>query len=624
MGDVAGLEVLGLTSDNTLVATAAGLEPGNYTIVVRKGDSALGTLLDSNGDGISLQELGEGGVVLGPDNQGLVLNAVEDALNDGILNLQLGTIVKNILEPVLDLTTTLGVGELVGILSNALNALGLSAQLDNVLDAVAEALLSNTLSLLQSTDVTATLTELSFDATATTGNVIDPAGDGPGTGEAGEDTVLPGTVVTQVENSTGDVELLVDGSATIAGLYGELVIQSNGDYSYTAYGDRNSVAQSEEFTYTISDGTHSDTATLTIEISGERLADDTAMAGIKYAYVVEDVAEENLPTEVKFSWSLGLIPGVVLGDTEKSGGNFEVAQNTTQDMLLNLNMSSIVGLAGNATLTIETGGDGNWTDYAVYDGGALLSLLGSGGAGKILVPDMPAGEYQFHLEVDPGVLSLGGSASVSVESATITHLDQYLTDKVLAVEGNLFENDVFDVVNNLETLWISTDSGANFTEVSASTTVQGEHGALVVESDGSYTYTPNVASTHLTAPVDDLFTYQVEFVDGTTEQADLTVTVTPSGAGMPDTEMNSAGFDFSNLETFAMDDGQDDEPLTLTLEDVLGTDDGEEFVTLPEPEEEQTFIAANTEDPAFDLAALDVQPVVDPLDDQWDQNSSFI
>ena len=93
---------------------------------------------------------------------------------------------------------------------------------------------------------------------------------------------------------------------------------------------------------------------------------------------------------------------------------------------------------------------------------------------------------------------------------------------------------------------------------------------------------------------------------------------------MPDTEMNSAGFDFSNLETFAMDDGLDDEPFTLTLEDVLGTDDGEEFVTLPELEEEQTFIAANTEDPAFDLAALDVQPVVDPLDDQWDQNSSFI
>jgi VCBS repeat-containing protein len=249
--------------------------------------------------------------------------------------------------------------------------------------------------------------------------------------------------------------------------------------------------------------------------------------------------------------------------------------------------------------------------------------LGSGGSGDILVPNMSAGDYRLVMVVDRGI-SLFGSASFAVKSAEVIHLDQYLTDKVLAVEGNLFENDVFDVVNNLEALWISTDGGVNFTKVSASTTVQGEHGELVVESDGSYTYTPNGASEHFTAPVDDLFTYQVEFVDGATEQAHLTVTVTPSGAGMPDMGMNSAGFDFSNLETFAMDDSQDDEPLTLTLEDVLGTDDGEEFVTLPEPEEASAFVTASTDNYAIDTASFDVQPVVDPLDDLLDQHSLFI
>ena len=87
--------------------------------------------------------------------------------------------------------------------------------------------------------------------------------------------------------------------------------------------------------------------------------------------------------------------------------------------------------------------------------------------------------------------------------------------------------------------------------------------------------------------------------------------------------MDSAGFDFSNLETFAMDDGQDDAPLTLTLEDVLSTEDGEEFVTLPEPEEEQAF-APVAADNTVDTTALDVQPVVDPLDDLLDQNNLYI
>ena len=93
---------------------------------------------------------------------------------------------------------------------------------------------------------------------------------------------------------------------------------------------------------------------------------------------------------------------------------------------------------------------------------------------------------------------------------------------------------------------------------------------------------------------------------------------------MPDTEMNSAGIDFSNIETFAMDDSQDDEPLTLTLEDVLGTDDGEEFVTLPEPEEEQAFATVAADNSAVDTAAVDVQPVVDPLDDLLEQDNLYI
>src|SRR5690606_19973054 len=115
LGDVAGLGILGLTGDNTLVANITGLAPGDYTVVVRKGESALGSLLDADGDGVSLEDLGQGGVVLGAENQELVLDAVETALNGEILpgiGLPLGTVVVNILEPILDTTTAIGAGQL--------------------------------------------------------------------------------------------------------------------------------------------------------------------------------------------------------------------------------------------------------------------------------------------------------------------------------------------------------------------------------------------------------------------------------------------------------------------------------------------------------------------------------
>src|SRR5690606_15548056 len=65
VGDIGGLEVLGTTDDDKLIATVTGLEPGSYTVMVRNDQSALTALLDPNGGGVSLEDLGAAGVVLG-------------------------------------------------------------------------------------------------------------------------------------------------------------------------------------------------------------------------------------------------------------------------------------------------------------------------------------------------------------------------------------------------------------------------------------------------------------------------------------------------------------------------------------------------------------------------------
>ena len=83
------------------------------------------------------------------------------------------------------------------------------------------------------------------------------------------------------------------------------------------------------------------------------------------------------------------------------------------------------------------------------------------------------------------------------------------------------------------------------------------------------------------------------------------------------------GLDLSGVDAGSEEQQPEFAGLSVSLEDVLSTEDGEEFVTLPEPEEEQAF-APVAADNTVDTTALDVQPVVDPLDDLLDQNNLYI
>jgi len=264
VGNVLGLEILGLTNNNGgLTATLSGLEPGDYKVVVSKDSGTLENLIND----LSVAELGEAGVVLGSDNQTAILDAVEDSLNGG-LTFGLGTVVRGTLELALNLTTDIGVGDFLAIARPILITAG--ASVDPLLDAVAAEVLSNTLALLKTTKVTATLTEYSFDNnTVVSGNVIDP--DPNSIGEVGEDIVTANTVLTNIIGANGiATSTQLDGvnALSINGEYGVLIIDEYGKYEYRANGDYASSGQSDTFTYTIFDNVtgDNDTADLVIDL----------------------------------------------------------------------------------------------------------------------------------------------------------------------------------------------------------------------------------------------------------------------------------------------------------------------------------------------------------------------
>ncbi|TID59154.1 beta strand repeat-containing protein, partial [Acinetobacter junii] len=279
---------LGLSGTNTLTADFLGLPAGTYSVVVHNDQNQLSRLLDSDGSGgVSLQELGDNGILLGAENQTLIVNTVVDALNNPILgiDLNLGSTVEPLLNTVLNLINTTGqetpVSELVGILGDILSdplilpiigdtGLSVTDVLDSLVSTLATTLLANTLTLLQTTTITTQLTEYNVDpanSTITGNNVITDAD------PAGNDVLgLGTTAVTQVSytNAAGvttieDVDPLT--GANIVGDYGILHINADGSYTYTANGNPAVTEPEDIFTYTLSDGFTSDTATLTINLT---------------------------------------------------------------------------------------------------------------------------------------------------------------------------------------------------------------------------------------------------------------------------------------------------------------------------------------------------------------------
>jgi len=458
VGDVIGLELLGLTGNDTLTAVVSGLEPGDYTVVVRKSESALTTLVQD----VELAELGDSGIILGPNNQEAVLNAVEASLNTDYPALQLGTTVKGILSAALLVTNELGVDELVTLLQDnpVLNTL-LGGVVDPVLDAVAVALLSNTLTLLETTDVTATLTEYDFDSsTAITGNVIDP--DGLITGELGEDTVTVNTKLTDIssDNTVSEpTSQLVDGVNvfTIQGQYGVLVIDENGDYTYTANGDYSSSGETEVFEYTISNGAagNSDTAKLVINISST--APD---APVTAATITDNVANDGSGDV--------LTPSEVIADDGTTNDNtpsLEVAAGVLSDgetlqLVVNGNVVDAViteNADGSYTLTPQTPLDDAEYELSYNIKDAVDNVSGNAPAVTVTVdttiPDAIDDQASAGLAITPVIASTTGSETGTVNSLVSLGAVGDLVDVVLLGSSTAFTVDV--ATNTTQDLTIS-------------------------------------------------------------------------------------------------------------------------------------------------------------------------
>ena len=366
----------------------------------------------------------------------------------------------------------------------------------------------------------------SYDATGEhSGDVIDTSSSTHTDNDADDSASLTITAVrlgsTEDTGSAGTV------GQALTGTYGQLTLNANGSYTYVANQDAadpldvGDIAY-DYFNYTVSDGTVSDTAVITICIIGindtPTAVNDTDSVNEDERITVrggqDDVLNDDTDTDASSS--------LVVTNISHSNGNSDTVTSSTSHS----DGTTIVGTYG--TLTI--GADGSYTYIADQDaadsiasGSSATDVFtytisdGNGGTDTAtLTITINGSDNEVVAVTDTGAVDAGSTLSKGVEGAGLISNDSDNGAAALSVG----EAKVIDIRTGREN---RTGTGGTI-----GSTLVGTYGTLTLNADGTYTYTANTDAAKALEPLEtavDYFTYTLS--DGTsTDKAELQITVT--------------------------------------------------------------------------------------------------
>jgi len=382
-----------------------------------------------------------------------------------------------------------------------------------------------------SLDITSTsLTEFTGTGTATSGNVITDVG-------------TDGVVDARGPDSAAVLQVLKGGSyvsagsaTTVQGLYGTLVIRGDGSYTYTPNGSPASVGKVDVFSYQlVHPNGLSDSANLYVRIDSpqatEVWSDSNYAAQATVLDAVNDVGFSNLTLANRVDTSsstLGSLTLPLIGSRQATYTT-TVAADTTANLQVVLNSTNLLSLLNGTTLELLklNPATGQYVLVQSVGGGSLISLLG-GGAGYTF-QNQGAGTY--HVRVTAGGIGLASSITTSV-NATTTHLNEFVVSGATAATGNLLADDTLG--SALTVLSVLTAANTYTIPGYNGVSVAGTYGTLLVQADGSYTYTLNSGVSAAAVGQHDTFTYELTHPNGSTDTATLTINL-DNAAGLVST-----------------------------------------------------------------------------------------
>ncbi|OTS45756.1 hypothetical protein CAT03_05670, partial [Acinetobacter pittii] len=428
----------------------------------------------------------------------------------------------------------------------------------------------------------------SYSVEPISGNVIK---DASLTGEV--DAASSSAVISQVNGIAVDPVA----GATITGTYGTLVIDQDGNYTYTPTVDGANLGQVDQFTYTLLDPVTGNTseATLYVRLDSDSVdmtwndadpsqpavitsplpvdaMDNVASAEIDMVY---PVTTEVLDNAISYNWLLG-VGGIVIGSKEGTA-TFTVDPGNLTDAIIAVNFGSVATVVdGLHVVLTRVNPDGTRTVVADSSDTGVIDLLGIFGSEvQFKIDNLSAGTYELFMESNTLLTALGSvTADITLNHGDITQPPVLVVDPVT---GNVLADDnsavygtnyVPDYITTTSVVTAVTAENGNTTTVVAGTpaTVIGVYGTLTINADGTYSYQATADMANVGKV--DSFTYTVtDPVTGRTDTATLHVQV-----GSPDVDVT------------------------------WNTADPSADATLPTPS-----VTADTDD-----ATISMEPVVDP------------
>ncbi len=335
----------------------------------------------------------------------------------------------------------------------------------------------------------ANVTPVNDAPVATNDGPVSVTEDTPATGNVlGNDSDPDGDALTVTQFTIPGVGTTTAGStATITGV-GTLVIETNGDFTFTPAANYNGPVPTA--TYTISDGNG---------------GTDTADLSFANVTPVNDapVATNDGPVSVTEDTP---VTGNVLGnDSDPDGDTITVTQFTISGVGTTA-AGSTATITGVGTLVIETNGDFTFTPAANYNGPVPTATYtisdGNGGT-------------------DTADLSFANVTPIN-DAPVATNDGPISVTEDTPATGNVLGNDS-DPDGDTLTVTQFTIPGVGTTAAGSTATITGV-GTLVIETNGDFTFTP---ATNYNGPVPTA-TYTISDGNGGTDTADLSfANVTP-------------------------------------------------------------------------------------------------
>ncbi|MCL2911628.1 tandem-95 repeat protein, partial [Shewanella aquimarina] len=340
------------------------------------------------------------------------------------------------------------------------------------------------------------------DSGATTGNVID------GTSVDGELSVQS----FSIDGVTGPFTL---GQAVNINGVGSFTLNADGSYSFTPAANYNGPVP--VITYVLTDGSSTDTSTLTITVDP----------------VNDDFTDDNEVINVN-------------EDSGATTGN--VIDGTSVDGELSVQSFSIDGVTGPFTLgqAVNINGVGSFTLNA--DGSYSFT---------------PAANYNGPVPVITYVLTDGSSTDTSTLTITVTPDNTDVANDAITVaedtvaSGNVLSN---DEAGNTSVVSFTLDTDGNGSQESftAGDSVTLAGGILMFNSNGSYSFTPN-QDWNGSVPV-------VTYTTNTGETATLTITVTPDNTDVANDAITVAEDTVASGNVLSNDEAGNTSVVSFTLD----------------------------------------------------------